>query len=292
MDERLKFPQRWRIARSLHALGVREFDIIHPGRLDPVSIRLAREMKAAYPGIVVHAALYAHGVGFASGLERIRQAADEIDMVIPLTGLREPFSKRDKARALTAALAAARQAGTSANAGFANSSQTEMGFLLRMSRLAAAGGAAKIVLYDSIGGYTPLQTYDAVRRIRKACGLPIIYHCHNDLGLATANSLFAIYAGAHCIDATINGVGDRAGNASLEQLAILLHLQGIPTGIRLAGLKEASDLVESLTGMKRARNAPIVGDPRVIFAHVSPKHKASPRAFAAFAPELIRRRPC
>jgi len=144
-----------------------------------------------------------------------------------------------------------------------------------------------IVLYDSIGRSDPLETFTAVRGVREACGLPVLYHCHNDLGLAAANSLFAVYAGARVIDATINGIGDRAGNAPLEQLAVILRVKGIATGIRLDKLKALSDLIARKAGLPLARYQPIVGDPRVIFTHVSPKHKACPRAFAAYDPRLV-----
>jgi len=283
MDRRLNQACRRRIAGSLFELGVRRFDIIHPGRVDGPSIRLARWLKAEYGRrVVIHGGLYACNPELLGQLALIRDAVDEIDFVMPLTGLREPFSKKDKKKFLKRALETACREGVRADAGFANSAQTDRGFLLDMSRQAAAAGAGKIVFYDSIGKFDPLETFDAVRRVRKAAGVPVLYHCHNDLGMAAANSLCAVYAGARYVDATINGIGDRAGNASLEQLAVILHNKGIKTGLRLEKLKAVSDLVERATGLKKARNHPVTGDPRIIFSHVSPRHRPSPEAFAAF----------
>ncbi len=288
MDQRLSRARRWRIAQSLFDLGVREFDIVHPGRVAPPALKLARRLKRKYGrSVVVHGAVYACNPKLKTELASIRDAVDELDLVMPVIAQREPCARKDKERFLLEAIVRARAAGLRAGAGLANSTQTDVRFLLKIARRAAEAGARQIVLYDSIGNLDPLETMDMVRRVKAAAGVPILYHCHNDLGLAAANSLCAVYAGARTVDATINGVGDRAGNAPLEQIAMLLHLKGIKTGIRLDKLKAVSDLVERATGVKRAALHPVTGDPRIIFAHVSPKHRPCPQAFAAFDPALL-----
>jgi isopropylmalate/homocitrate/citramalate synthase len=291
MDRRLDNAARRVIADKIYRLGIREFDIIHPGRVDAQALLLARQLKRRYgKKITVHGAAYALNDRLEQQLVCMEGCADEIDLVMPVTAMREPFAKNRKISCLVKALARAGGSGARLNVGFANASQTEMAFLLEISRKAAAAGAEKVILYDSIGSLDPLETYEMVLRVRAASGAKVLYHCHNDIGLASANSLFAAYAGAGYVDATVNGIGDRAGNASLEQLAMILHLKGIRTGIDLKMLREVSDLVEERTGMAKAANSPVVGDPRVIFAHVSPKHKKCTKAFEAYAPSLLGRR--
>ena len=103
--------------------------------------------------------------------------------------------------------------------------------------------------------------------------------------MATANSLAAVYAGAEGLDVTMNGLGDRAGNASLEQVVLSLHLKGFETGIILKDLKSLSESVEKASGLRVSELAPVVG--KNIFVHKSPGHLESPDLFEAFNPQLV-----
>jgi methanogen homocitrate synthase len=103
--------------------------------------------------------------------------------------------------------------------------------------------------------------------------------------MATANSLAAVYAGAEGLDVTMNGLGDRAGNASLEQVVLSLHLKGFETGIILKDLKSLSESVEKASGLRVSELAPVVG--KNIFVHKSSGHLDSPDLFEAFNPQLV-----
>jgi len=107
--------------------------------------------------------------------------------------------------------------------------------------------------------------------------------------MATANSLAAVLAGADGLDVTVNGLGDRAGNASLEQVLLNLSRRGIETGISTAGIKGLSQLVERLSGIPVPELAPVVGE--FVFTHKSPGHQGITRLFEAFDPELLDRDP-
>jgi isopropylmalate/homocitrate/citramalate synthase len=103
--------------------------------------------------------------------------------------------------------------------------------------------------------------------------------------MATANSLAAVRAGATFLDVTVNGLGDRAGNASLEQVAVALHLKEVAHGLRLDLLRDLSRSVEKMTNVPVSKLSPIVGD--FAFCQKSPSHFEFPTLFEAFEPALV-----
>ena len=145
-----------------------------------------------------------------------------------------------------------------------------------------------MIIYDTNGGADPFEVNNLIKQLKEKMNIPLCFHAHNDLGLATANSLSAVYAGAEILDVTVNGLGDRAGNASLEQIALCLHLKGIDTGITLSELKPLSETIAKESGVEVPKLAPIVGD--YVFLHKSPSHLEAPELFEAFNPALLRLR--
>ena len=140
-------------------------------------------------------------------------------------------------------------------------------------------------MYDTNGSSDPWTVVRLVGLVREATMAGICFHAHNDLGMATANSIAAVRAGATCLDVTVNGLGDRAGNASLEQVALVMHAMGVAHGLRLSMLRDLSQAVESMTLVPVSKLAPIVGE--YVFRHKSPSHLASPALFEAFDPALV-----
>ncbi len=288
MEDRLTAAEKLEMAGRIFDIGIRVFDIVHPARINTDALRLARDLQYAHNGdITVHGAVYAFSPRLEQEVSAVGDVSDEIDFIMPVTEKRKPYAPDDKIRNLLNALELAEKIGKKGNAGLANCSDADEEFVLRISREASKAGARRIILYDSIGKLDPLETFALVKKVKDASNASILYHCHNDIGLATANSLLAVYAGADCIDATINGIGDRAGNTALEQLAMIFHLKGIETGIILDKLKEVSDLVEKRTGIRIASNQPIVGDPDIIFSHISPEHQVNPEVFELFRPGWV-----
>ena len=288
VEKRLKLSDRLILARAIFSLGIREFDIVHPGRVHEKSIWLARELKRLYGNrIIIHGAAYAFNARLREELMLMANWVDDIDLVIPLIRAREPHTHKQKVRATLRGLKELQRMGKQGGVGFANASQCERGFLIAFSKTVADAGADKIIIYDSVGLWDPLETYKLMRDVSTAVPhTPLLFHCHNDLGLAVANSVAAAYAGAKYLDASMNGLGDRAGNAALEQLATLFHIKKVTTGITLRKLRAVSDLVEKLTGIKKAVNHPIVGDPKILFSHISPKHLTDRKAFEILPREL------
>ncbi|MDD2239944.1 MAG: 2-isopropylmalate synthase [Kiritimatiellae bacterium] len=160
-----------------------------------------------------------------------------------------------------------------------DASRTEPAFLAEVVRAAIAAGATTINIPDTVG-FTMPQEFRALlttlhEQVPELKDVVVHVHCHDDLGLAVANSLAAIECGARGVECTINGIGERAGNCSLEEVVMALKvrgdLYGIQTRVKTQELFAASRLVSQLTGMMVQRNKAIVG--ANAFAHESGIHQ-------------------
>ncbi len=160
-----------------------------------------------------------------------------------------------------------------------DAARTEIDFLCRVVEAVIAAGATTVNIPDTVGYATPLQMHrvigalrDRVPNIDKAV---ISVHCHDDLGLAVANSLAAVEAGAGQVECTINGIGERAGNCSLEEVVMALKTRrdhyACDTRIDTRRLVPTSRLVANITGIQVPRNKAIVG--RNAFAHEAGIHQ-------------------
>jgi len=155
--------------------------------------------------------------------------------------------------------------------GAEDASRADAGFLAQVARVAQANGACRIRFADTLGVLDPFATHEAIARLRDAVDLDIEIHTHNDLGLATANTLAALRAGATHANTTVNGLGERAGNAALEEVVMAVrHLHHAHTGIHTQSLVGISQLVERASGRRVAFNKSIVGE--AVFTHESGIH--------------------
>ena len=158
---------------------------------------------------------------------------------------------------------------------------------------AARAGATRYRFADTLGILDPLSVRSAIETVKKLSDLPIEFHGHNDLGLATANTLAAIEAGAAAASITVNGLGERAGNAALEQVAAGLHaFFGNVHRIHLPALKHLSDMVAQRSGTEVGRAQPVAG--RDVFTHESGIHVAgilkSRDCYEALSPQTFGRK--
>ncbi|MGV7222510.1 MAG: 2-isopropylmalate synthase [Nitrospinales bacterium] len=160
-----------------------------------------------------------------------------------------------------------------------DASRTEPDFLVEVVEAVIDAGATTVNIPDTVGYAVPQEfsqlidlLYQKVSNINKAI---ISVHCHNDLGMAVSNSLAAVKAGARQVECTINGIGERAGNAAMEEIVMALKTRndffGLQTGIDTKHILSASKLVSSLTGFFVQRNKAIVG--KNAFAHESGVHQ-------------------
>jgi 2-isopropylmalate synthase len=152
-----------------------------------------------------------------------------------------------------------------------DATRTDMDYLIQICKAAEDAGAEMLNIPDTVGVMTPRMTFEFFSELKKHVKTPLSAHAHNDLGQAVANTLAAIEAGAEQAQVTINGLGERAGNASLEQVAVCLKAQyGIETGIKFEKIAEVSDLIQHYSGIYIPPTTPIVGDNA--FAHESGIH--------------------
>ncbi|MCR6632264.1 MAG: homocitrate synthase [Magnetospirillum sp.] len=165
----------------------------------------------------------------------------------------------------------ARDAGLEVAVGGEDSSRADPAFLVDVLGACAEAGARRFRFADTLGVLDPFATYERFRTLRAASAIELEIHAHDDLGLATANSLAAVKGGATHVSTTVNGLGERAGNAPLEEVVVALgHLYGFETGVAKMALAKVSRLVAEASGRPVPVNKSIVGD--AIFTHESGIH--------------------
>src|ERR1700730_13240930 len=149
-----------------------------------------------------------------------------------------------------------------------DASRTELEFLAQVVEAAIEAGASPVNIPDTVGYTVPDEFAELFRYLRKNVrgidGIRLSVHCHDDLGMAVANSLTAVVAGARQVECTINGIGERAGNCSLEEVVMALATRAaffnLRTGVQTARLYPTSRLVASITGVAIPRNKAVVGE--------------------------------
>ncbi len=174
--------------------------------------------------------------------------------------------------------------------GAEDSSRADESFLLDVALSAQEWGASRFRFCDTVGILDPVTTSRKVSNLVKWLSVPVEMHTHNDLGLATANALAGIMAGATSVNTTVNGLGERAGNAALEEVVMALkRIYEIEIGIDTPRLRELSQLVTAASGCRVPPWKAIVGDNA--FAHESGIHAhgvlQNPNTYEPFAPEEV-----
>lgn len=178
--------------------------------------------------------------------------------------------------------------------------RTEPEYLVEAYNAAIAAGAQTINVPDTVGYRTPTEIYERISYLKKNVkgidGVDISTHCHDDLGLAVANSIAAVEAGATQVECTVNGIGERAGNTSLEEVVMILatrkdRYNNFKTSIDTKQIYPTSKMVSLLTGITIQPNKAIVG--ANAFAHESGIHQhgvlANPETYEIISPEIVGR---
>ncbi len=178
-----------------------------------------------------------------------------------------------------------------------DATRSDIDYLCEVLDVAVDAGASVLNVPDTVGYTTPPEMAHLVQEVRERVvrdrDVIISVHCHNDLGLAVANSLAAIEAGARQVECTINGIGERAGNASLEEIVMALHVRAdrlpFETGIATNELYPTSQLLSSIVGFDVQPNKAIVG--RNAFAHEAGIHQHgvinNPLCYEIMTPESV-----
>jgi methanogen homocitrate synthase len=170
-----------------------------------------------------------------------------------------------------------------------DATRTEFNLLKRLYKKAEECRADYVSIADTVGIMNPRTVYFLVSEIKKEVKIPICMHCHDDLGLALANTLAAAEAGAKQLHTTVNGIGERSGNTPLEELMVALRVHYSVDRYDTTKLTDLSKLVQSYSGVMMPKNKAVVGDNA--FAHESGIHVAAvleePRTYELYSPEMV-----
>ncbi len=178
-----------------------------------------------------------------------------------------------------------------------DASRSDIGFLCECMVTAAEAGATTLNIPDTVGYAVPEEYAAIFHKVREQLGdapeITLSAHCHNDLGMAVANSLAAVRAGARQVECTINGIGERAGNASLEETVVALAVRqasfDVKTNVRLQEIYSTSRLLSEITGVNVPPNKAIVG--ANAFAHEAGIHQdgilKNPLTYEIIPPEAV-----
>lgn len=280
------------IAQALAAVGVSEMEIGVPA-MGPVEIEAIQE--------IAHLGLPASLMVWCRMTDADLAAAQ--DCPVEMLNLSIPVSdihilgklKRNRDWVLAQIQHYVRKAldsGFMVSVGCEDASRADPAFLGEVAETVQRAGATRIRFADTLGILDPFSTYAAIAELRRRVDIGIEMHAHDDLGLATANTLAAFRAGATHANTTVNGLGERAGNAPLEEIVMgLRHLHGIDCGIDTHALPAISALVASASGRTVAANKSIVGE--AVFTHEAGLHVdgllKDPRTYQGFDPAELGR---
>jgi len=259
------------IASALAAAGVPEMEIGIP-----VMGAAELEVIRAIAGLHLPARLMVWGRMLEHDLDTMATCgADILHLSVPVSDLHiEHKLERSRAwvlRQLAHCVELARDLGPEVSVGCEDASRADPDFLAEVATIAQRAGARRIRFADTLGVLDPFTTEARIRHLRAAVDIEIEIHAHNDLGLATANSLAAVRGGASHVNTTVNGLGERAGNAPLEEVVMgLRHLYALETGIATREFPAISALVADASGRPVAANKSIVGE--AVFNHESGIH--------------------
>jgi len=252
--------QKLEIARALDRLGIERIEAGFP--------RVSEEDRRAIE-LIRDAGLRAEVWGFSRAVQADVEALVELGLrasVVesPISDLKLKalgVSREQMLERIRRAVSFAAERGVKVAYFGVDGTRADPGFFDAVYAAAVEAGAREVVVVDTLGVATPEAVAELVGRTRERLGVPVHFHGHDDFGLATAAAVAAVRAGASWIHGTINGMGERAGNASLAEVALALRgLYGIETRLRLERVREVSARVREFAGYELEPWKPLVGE--------------------------------
>jgi homocitrate synthase NifV len=191
---------------------------------------------------------------------------------------------------MTEAVAFAKKEGVYISVNAEDASRTDINFLIEFAKCAKQAGADRLRFCDTVGILDPFETYEKIKAVKEATDIDIEMHTHNDFGMATANALAGIKAGANFVGVTVNGLGERAGNAALEEVVMALkYVYKRDLGIDTKKFRELSEYVSAASGRQLPSWKAIVGTN--VFAHESGIHVdgalKNPQTYEIYNPDEV-----
>lgn len=259
------------IARRLDAIGVPELEVGIPamGAEERESIRALAGL-GLHARLMVWSRMHADDIAASANL-----GAHLIDISVPASDQHLAYKLKQERdwllRELPRYIGMALDLGLEVGVGCEDASRADLDFLCALATTAERAGARRLRFADTLGILEPFTTFDRISTLRARSGLEIEMHAHDDLGLATANTLAACRAGATHVNTTVNGLGERAGNAALEEVALgLKKLHGLDTGVDLTAFPALSERVARASGRPVSWQKSIVGEG--VFTHEAGIH--------------------
>lgn len=248
------------IARQLAAIGVPELEVGIPamGDEEREAIRAIADLGLA-PRLMLWSRMHPDDIAACRDL-----GAHLIDISVPASDQHLAYKLRQERawllRELPRYVGAALDLGLEVSIGLEDASRADLDFLCALAATAERAGARRLRFADTLGILEPFGVFAKISALRQASGLEIEMHAHDDLGLATANTLAACKAGATHVNTTVNGLGERAGNAPLEEVVLgLKKLYQLETGIELRGFPALSAMVANASGRAVPWQKSVVG---------------------------------
>nr|MDO8085358.1 hypothetical protein [Candidatus Sigynarchaeum springense] len=292
------FEQKKEIVRVLHDIGIRDIDCGYVGVVEEQH-ELAAWIKDDGIGMNTHCHLSSKPSRYPEELEKIQAAGiDYVGFGLPINDWQIHLFSLPPVRSILRIVpgmikAIQKKTGAKIILDLVDATRTDLELVKETVRTAMGAGIDLINIYDTVGALIPAIMRYFTGEIKTIAGsIPVGIHVHDDFGMATASSCAGVEAGAEYVDLVVNKLGDRAGNASLEEtVASLELLYGVKTGIKLEKLTGLSKLVEKISGVKLPVNKPIVGYNTFIHEselHVMGAHeKESWKCFTPFKPEVV-----
>jgi len=277
----MTLPQKLKVAAALQALNV---DVIEAGfpAASPGDFESVRAVARQVRGVSICGLARAQREDIGKAWDALRDAEKpRIHVFLATSPIHREFKLRfSREQVLEHAVEAvryARESCTDVEFSAEDAARTEPDFLAEVVARVVEAGATTVNIPDTVGYAMPLQFAALIAMLKKTVGARAVVsvHCHDDLGLATANSLAAVQEGARQIECTVNGIGERAGNCSLEEVVMAIKTRAdflrVHTGVRTEQICNASRAVSLATGFVVPRNKAVVG--QNAFAHESGIHQ-------------------